>query len=47
MWLVAWCDQFDVQHWEVIDGEDAMQIRVSDLMGDEGIHTVVVGSVVD
>lgn len=31
MYLIAWIDQ-GTKQWEVVSGEDAMQIRVSELI---------------
>lgn len=50
MYIVAWSvftSEGEIPYWQVIDGEDAMQIRVSELMED-GLSEdeIVVGSVI-
>ena len=48
MWLIAWEDVHNEKLWEVVSGEDAMQIRVDEITK-TGIHVddIVVGEVLE
>lgn len=55
MYLIAWVktttwnsESETIKNWEVVDGEDAMQIRVSELI-DEGVREkdIVVGEITE
>jgi hypothetical protein len=47
MWVVCWEDNYGEQLWEVVSGEDAMQIRVDEIVK-SGIlaEDIIVGQLV-
>jgi hypothetical protein len=51
MYIVAWSvftSEGEIPYWEIVDGEDAMQIRVNELI-DDGCSEdeIIVGSVIE
>lgn len=52
MYIVAWSvftsSEGEIRCWQLVDGEDAMQIRVSELIEEDGLSEdeIVVGSVI-